>query len=135
MNDRYFGKIVAMTDKFTLVMNKGSEHGVELGDKFMVVGLGQSIVDSDTQEELGRLEILRGNVSVVHVQERIATARSCKFDSSSDAKGFTTAALAGGSEAVNLPLAQGAVTKPIKPAEEKLKELDGAQIGDYLIKL
>jgi len=135
MNDRYFGKIVAMTDKLTLVMNQGSENGVELGDKFLVVGLGQLINDCDTQKELGRLEILRGNVSVVHVQERISTARSCKFDSSYDTKGFTMATLDAGSEVRNLPLAQQGSAKPIKHGEEKLNELDGAQIGDYLIKL
>jgi len=134
MNDRYFGKVVAMTDKHTLVMNQGSENGVELGDKFLVVGLGQSIIDPDNQEELGRREILRGNVSVVHVQERISTARSCEFDSSSNVKGFTMDTLDAGSEVRNLPLDQQGAAKPIKHGEEKLKELDGAQIGDYLIK-
>jgi hypothetical protein len=42
MNGPYFGIVVAMTDKLALVMNQGSVNGVELSDKFQVVGLGQS---------------------------------------------------------------------------------------------
>jgi hypothetical protein len=87
-------------------MNQGPRKGVELGDKFLVVGLGQSINVCDTLMELGHLEILHGNVSVVHVQERNSTARSCKFDSSSDSKGFTKTTLNAGSVVRNLLLAQ-----------------------------
>lgn len=131
MNDRYFGKIVATPNKFTIVMNKGSENGVEEGDEFLVVGLGQSIIDSDNQEELGRLEIRRGNVKVFHIQERISTAHSCEFEKLHDVKGVKDATSLGGSETVNSPELQKAV---IKHGDEKIKELDGAQIGDFLLK-
>ena len=135
MNDRYFGKVVAKTDKFTIVMNKGSENGVEEGDRFLVVGLGQSIIDSDTQEELGRLEIRRGNVSVFHIQERISSAHSCEFEKFSIENETHKITSSGGNGAANLEEFHGVVLEPDKPAQGKLKELDGAQIGDFLLKL
>jgi len=131
MNDRYYGKVVATTDRFTLVMNKGSENGVELGDKFLVVGLGQSIIDSDTQEELGRLEVLRGHVKVSHVQERISTARSCEFEQHPDVSGINNATPPDTSGTVKVAESREAV---ITHVERKVKELDGAQIGDFLLK-
>lgn len=135
MSDRYFGKVVAANDKFTIVMNKGSEHGVETGDRFLVIGLGQSIIDPDTQEELGRLEIVRGKVDVTHVQAKIATARSCEFEKFSDVKEIKKVTSRGIGGLASLMGPQDTVTESIKPGGEELKELDGAQIGDLLIKL
>lgn len=135
MSDRYFGKVVVANNKFTIVMNKGSEHGVKIGDRFLVIGLGQSIIDPDTQEELGRLEIVRGKVDVTHVQEKIATARSCEFEKFSDVKEIKKVTSRGIGGLASLMGPQDTVTESIKPGGEELKELDGAQIGDLLIKL
>lgn len=135
MSDRYFGKVVAANDKFTIVMNKGSTHGVEVGDQFLVVGLGQSIIDPDTQEELGQLEIVRGKVSVTHVQEKIATARSCEFEKFSDIKETKKVTSRSMGALAGLMGPQDTITESIRPVAEELKELEGAQLGDLLLKL
>lgn len=134
MSDRYFGKVVATTDRFTIVMNRGAEHGIKNGDKFLVVGLGPTIVDPDTQEELERLEIVRGKVSIFHVQAKISSARSCEVERLSDVKEIKKVTSRGGGVAGFLA-PQDTVTESIKPGDERLKELNDAQIGDLLLKL
>lgn len=134
MSNRYFGKVVATTDRFTIVMNRGSEHGVNNGDKFLIVGLGPVIIDPDTQEELERLEIVRGKVSVFHVQEKISSARSCEFMRSSDVKEIKKVTSRGGG-VIGFLGPQDTVTESIKPGDEQLKELNGAQVGDLLLML
>lgn len=131
MTERHFGKVVDTIDKFTIVMDKGSEHGVKTGDRFLVVGLGKPIYDPDTQAELGCLEITRGKVSVSHVQEKISTACSCEVEKPSDVN-VTPRNV---ERLASLLRPQHIVTEPIAPGEEKLKELDHAQIGDLLLKL
>lgn len=134
MSDRYFGKVVATPDRFTIVMNRGADHGISNGDMFLVVGLGQTIVDPDTQQELERLEIVRGKVSVFHVQEKISSARSCEFERSSDVKEIKKVTSRGGG-VVGFLGPQDTVTESIKPGEERLRELNDAQLGDLLLKL
>lgn len=133
MSDRYFGKVVNTTDRFSIVMNRGTEHGVKNGDKFLVVGLGPMITDPDTQEKLEQLEIVRGKVSVFHVQDKISSARSCEFERSSDVKEIKKVTSRGGGM-VGFLGAQDTVTESIKPGDERLKELNDVQLGDMLLK-
>lgn len=134
MSDRYFGKVVDTTDRFTIVMNRGAEHGISDGDRFLVVGLGPTIIDPDTQEELERLEIVRGKVRVFHVQEKISSARSCEFERSSDIKEIKKVTSRGGGIG-GILAPQDTVTESIKPGVEKLRELNDVQIGDLLLKI
>jgi hypothetical protein len=59
-----------------VVINHGARHGIKLGDKFLVFGFGPHIVDPDTGEDLGEIELVRGRGEVVHVQEHLATIRT-----------------------------------------------------------
>lgn len=59
-----------------VVINRGSRHGVKMGDQFLVFGIGPHIADPDTGEDLGVLELVRGRGKVVHVQEQLATLRT-----------------------------------------------------------
>lgn len=134
MSERYFGKVVSALDKFTVVINKGAEQGVKTGDKFLVVGLGSEIIDPDTGEDLGKLEIVRGKVSVTHIQEKMSTARSCEFEKSSDVKEITKVSARGGSAIASILGSQDTVTESITPGHESLKELKDTHIGDLLLK-
>jgi hypothetical protein len=135
MSSRYFGKVLSVQDKFTVVINIGSNHDLRDGQKFLVVGLGEIIIDPDTKEELERLEVVRGRAQVVHIQEKIATLRSCDFDRARDVtevKKVTSRSLG---VAANFFGPQDTVTESVKPGEERLKELAGVQIGDLIIRL
>jgi len=133
MSERYYGKVVKIEDKFTIVANRGSSSGVKEGDKFVVVGIGDVILDPDTGEELGPLEIVRGKVIAIHVQEKISTLKSCDYESSlgkREIKKISSKAL--GLASIFGP--QDTVTESIIPGEDRLKELVGVSVGDVLIK-
>lgn len=132
MSERYFAKVVHVQDKYTVVINAGSERDVKIGKRFLLVGLGEVIVDPDTKEELERLEVVRGAAQVTHVQGKIATLRSAEYDKTPDEKEITKvtsrgafAVLAGGP--------QDTVTETVKPGEQVLRELRGVQVGDFAI--
>jgi hypothetical protein len=61
---------------FELVIGWGTEHGVKVGDRFLVFGYGPRLSDPETGEDLGVLEVVRGRGVVTHVQDRLATLRS-----------------------------------------------------------
>ncbi len=66
-------KVVKVIDQHRCVINKGSDDGVSLDDRFIVYNLGEVIFDPESGDELGTLEIVRGRAEVIHVQPRLAT--------------------------------------------------------------
>jgi len=134
MSDRYFAKVVVVRDKYTVVINAGSLRDVQPGKRFLLIGLGEVIVDPDTNEELERLEIVRGTAVVTHVQEKIATLRSADYDKPRDEREITKVTTRGGTAYALLSRnAQDTVTETVKPAEPILRALHGAQVGDFAI--
>lgn len=133
MSDRYFGKVVSVEDSFTVVINAGLNKGVEEGDEFLIVGLGKTIKDPDTDEELGQLEIVRGKGEVSHLQPKMATLQSSEIEHSPttrEIKKITNQnpfAIFSGTSATS--------TELIKPGPEKPKEFKGVKIGDMVIRL
>jgi len=73
-------KVVHVADTqylpFEIVINRGKRHGLKEGDRFLVFGIGPHVIDPDTGDSLGRIELVRGRGEVVHVQESLATLRS-----------------------------------------------------------
>jgi len=76
MSDAITGKIAAVIDDTTLVLNVGSNDGAREGMVFAVVSAHQDIADPDSGESLGLWESVKARVVVSHVQERMCTARS-----------------------------------------------------------
>ena len=74
--EKNLAKVANVLDSFRFIINRGAVHDVELGDKYLIFYFGENIVDPDTKEDLGALEIVRGRAEVVHVQDRIATLES-----------------------------------------------------------
>jgi hypothetical protein len=77
------GIVVKVIDQETLVINRGSNHGLKNGNRYLIYGSGGEIKDPTTGASLGNLEIVRGSGTVIHVQEQIATIRSDRFHSPS----------------------------------------------------
>ncbi|MBT4611135.1 MAG: hypothetical protein HOM68_19440 [Gemmatimonadetes bacterium] len=69
------GKIAAVIDATTLVLNIGQQHGVREGMLFAIVAAHQQIADPDSGEDLGHWEIVKARVMVTHVQQRMCTAQ------------------------------------------------------------
>ena len=133
MSDRYFGKLVRITDEYSVVINRGEEHGVEVGQKFILVGMGEVITDPDTGDDLEQLEIVRGKVEVTHVQNKISTSSSYEFNKDSDITEITK--VRSGNTILPILGSQNTVTESVKPGRSYLKKLLEPQVGDYVIKL
>lgn len=68
--------VAKVIDEYTIVLNQGYEDGIEMGQRFLIYSIGEEIIDPETKENLGKLEIVRGTGKVTHLQERIATIGS-----------------------------------------------------------
>lgn len=70
------GKVAAIIDDTTLVLNVGSEQGVQEGMAFAIFAPHGEIEDPDSGQPLGRWEVVKARVVVTHVQERLCTVRA-----------------------------------------------------------
>lgn len=71
MSDPLVGRIVRILDADRLIANVGLEHGAAPGDRFVVFESGEEIVDPETGDSLGCLELVKGEVIALHVQPRM----------------------------------------------------------------
>lgn len=77
-------KVVKILDNYKLVINAGSEQHVSVGQKFLIYSLSdEEIIDPDTKQSLGYLEIVKGTGVVTHVQGTMSTLESDIYHSSS----------------------------------------------------
>lgn len=67
------GKIAAIVDRYKVVINRGHEHGVKLGMRFVIYEPGENILDPDTGESLGEYEYIKAKVKVIDVNQKYST--------------------------------------------------------------
>lgn len=67
-------KIAQILSPTRVVLASGAEQGVREGMEFVIYELSDPVIDPETKEPLGQLELHKGRVRVIHVQDRIATA-------------------------------------------------------------
>ncbi|NIF50098.1 hypothetical protein F3J28_20280 [Enterobacter sp. Ap-1006] len=127
-DDKYFGKVAYKVDDYTVVINKGSEDGITMHDRFKIVALGDEIIDPDTLESLGQLEIVKGMAKVSHIQEKVTTITSNDYETRPDKQ-----------EIVKKPSITWGLntseTVKVTPGERTRKKLYRVDIGDFVIKL
>ncbi|WP_257446285.1 hypothetical protein [Archangium lipolyticum] len=71
--------VAAVLDEYTVVINRGLIDGVKQGQRFLIYTLAsETLLDPETNEPLGRLEIVKGTGTVIHAQEKMSTIRSEK---------------------------------------------------------
>lgn len=76
-------KVAKVIDDFTIVINIGSRDDIKLGQRFLIYEVSdEEILDPDTKESLGYLEIVKGTGKVTHVQFKLSTLESCMYESS-----------------------------------------------------
>lgn len=56
------------------VLAAGAQQGLREGMEFIIYELSDPIYDPETKEPLGQLELHKGRVKVIHVQDQLATA-------------------------------------------------------------
>jgi len=71
------GKVAAIIDKYSVVLNIGRIDNVTKGMEFIIYENGGEIKDPDTKESLGTLDIVKATVMIEDIQEKISTAKTC----------------------------------------------------------
>jgi hypothetical protein len=77
VTDRIRGHVAQLIDESTLVINRGSEHGVQVGMRFAVLNRkGANVVDPETGESIGSVDVEKVLVKVVRVEPKLAVGRT-----------------------------------------------------------
>jgi hypothetical protein len=76
MSELLKGKVLKILSPYKIAINLGAANGVKKGMKFVIYEEGEMIKDPSTQQDLEKLEIVKGYVEVTHVQEKISIAES-----------------------------------------------------------
>lgn len=70
-------RVIKVIDDYTVVINRGKEHGLESFFRVLVYFVDpEELVDPETKESLGNLEIVRGTGKPIHIQDKMATIKS-----------------------------------------------------------
>lgn len=88
------GKIAQILDTSQFVITLGEKDGVRPQMRFVIYEEGAEIHHPDTGELLGKLEVVKGEVEVVHVQERMALVRTKAIPMSAGTSSVLSARLA-----------------------------------------
>ena len=135
------GKVVSVLDNYTIISNLGSNNSsIRIGQKFKVIKLGGPIIDPDTHEELGQLEIPCGLVEVSHIQEKMSTMKSCEYSKDPDKKEIKITnknPVIGSSSFLNNMFrdAAGETVQTIIPGREFKKPLVDVEVGDIVMSI
>lgn len=78
---KYFpASIIKIIDNFNIVINRGSNDKISKGDHFLVYYTdSEELIDPETGESLGNLEIIRGTGIATHVQPKMTTIKSDRY--------------------------------------------------------
>ncbi len=122
-------RVVRVLDSENVVINAGASNGIKCGNRIIIYGIGDEILDVDSDESLGRLEIVRGEGIVVHIQDKMCVVRSDEYIAEPDITEIKT-----------YPNPLSMLTYPGRGAEEKKVIKSGKKIrlefrdveeGDY----
>jgi hypothetical protein len=130
MMERITGKVVDVKNLFTVVINKGSEDGVEEDMRFVIYELGEELFDPETGVQLGKMEYVKTKVKVSHVSDKYSIAETYETYTP-----VTFSALFGGATGATGPR-QERMTLPLSD-EMRSKFLEGkrsleVKIGDLI---
>lgn len=121
------GKVVKVIDEYRIVINRGSEHGIEENQKFMLYELDEEeLKDPDTGASLGTLEIVKGIGKAIHVQSKITTIESSKRETGGSKKIVKTS----GGGFTNILGQQ--IREEIINAEDRAVPFNDPEVGDYI---
>ncbi|GGX95794.1 hypothetical protein GCM10007160_24270 [Litchfieldella qijiaojingensis] len=76
VEERFEAKVATIIDKYRVVINRGANDGVRVGQRYLILNIGDEIFDPDTGESLGQIEVVKGKGEVTHVQDRLATLQT-----------------------------------------------------------
>ncbi len=66
------GRVVKALSEDRWIINLGLEQGIEANQRFVIFELGEEILDPESGESLGALELVKGHAQAEHVQPRMS---------------------------------------------------------------
>jgi hypothetical protein len=93
MSDVISGKVAAIIDDITLVLNVGYEDGVRGSMAFAIFAEQRDIEDPDTGESLGKWEMVKARVEVTHVQAHMCTVSPSLVEPQAEGSSKTLSAM------------------------------------------
>jgi hypothetical protein len=75
-NEIMEGKIAAILDKSSVVINRGSDHGIDKGTEFYIYSKLGPFFDPDTRESLGETTKIWGKVRATIIEKRFCVAET-----------------------------------------------------------
>ncbi len=121
------GRIAQIISDKEVVLNVGEESGVKINMKFVIYEESDHIIDPETGNDLGALEIVKARVVVNHVMPRISRAESETYTISTGYNSLALAAALVGSTETRRRKLQ-VEESDIKP----VKENKNVKIGDLV---
>lgn len=76
MSESLRGRVAKIISPSKIAINLGLKDGVEVGMKFIIYEEGEMICDPETRESLEPLELVKGKVEIINVQEKISIGES-----------------------------------------------------------
>lgn len=74
-------KIVKILDEYNVIINAGTSNGVLVGNEFQILDKkGSPVIDPDTNEEIGYLDLVKATVQVTEVQEKMCVCTSPEYN-------------------------------------------------------
>jgi len=124
--ERIEGKVARILTARELVINRGSDHGVEVGMRFAVLNRkGREILDPDTNEVLGSVELPKTFVKVISVDPKLSVARTFREFTTPAVRGTVDTLASYASSFMITSSPEKTVVETLKTDETKLKdELD-----------
>lgn len=125
--DIFPAKVVKVVDRYQLVINRGTDDGIEVDRKFMIYTVDEEeLKDPDTGESLGKLEIVKGVGIVIHAQPKISTIESSKKETGGTKKIIRT----GGGALTNIFGQQ--VHEEIIDPTDRIIPFNDPEVGDLI---
>jgi hypothetical protein len=125
-------KVLKILDPYRLVINAGSEAGVIEKDRFLVYELGEELIDPETSEVLGRLEIVKGTGRPIHIQEKLTTIESTRTRQQPEKRRTVTKS---GDPFMSVVAPTRSVEEIVEPSEPKLQAFGEVKVGDRAKKI
>jgi hypothetical protein len=119
MTIRIEGKIAAILSPSKVVINRGSNDGVEEGDYFYIYSQLGPFTDPDTKENIGSAKQIWGKVQVTTVERRFCIAETETRFVNPFFNSRMLSALLGGTttEKIKLPVNEGQIWKGLEKVE------------------
>lgn len=72
-------KVIEIMSNTDIIINFGLEHGGTIGDRMRIIEKGTPVIDPDTSEDLGTIDIIKATVEVVIPYRKFSICRKYKI--------------------------------------------------------